>query len=137
MKHLIGAMGLAALSACNMSSDAENNAPAVVQGDANLAATLLDKMQGRWISDDDPENVISIEGDNLATIYSGQPLGDEKIVIVRDCSEMLADQNGMSFTLSDDGPDLRCFNILSVSEEKLVYSYMPRGNTLSYTRSGN
>ncbi len=133
MKKLFLVLTAFALSACNIGASPDSSTPSNIDDNA-ASASLLDQMQGTWLSDDDPKNIMVIDGNAAASIYDGDPLGVEIIAIVSDCETMQSDPAGMAFTLADDGPDKRCFTVLTVNQDTLVYSYFSRGNTLSFSK---
>ena len=133
MKNLLLVLAAMALSACNMNASPDSSAQSNVE-DTNVSALLLDQMQGTWLSDDDQKNSLVIVGPVVSNIYDGEPLGNERLETVDDCENTQSDPDGMAFTLADDGPDKRCFIVLTITESTLVYSYFSRGNTLSFSK---
>ncbi|MBU1289410.1 MAG: hypothetical protein KJ871_16980 [Alphaproteobacteria bacterium] len=130
---------IAALAAC---TPAPKNAPAepVAAEPAPAAAmaeeaNLLAMMQGTWQSLEDPMNVFTISGDQMSSVYNEEPIGNETIAIVNDCTTMTPEADGMSFTLNGDTDDApRCFDIIDAGADRLDYSYSARGNTLAHKR---
>jgi len=139
LRTLLASIGLAALAAC---SPAPENPPAepvaaepapAVQTDEK--ASLLAMMQGTWQSLEDPMNVFTISGDQMSSVYNDEPIGDETITVVADCTAMTPEAEGMSFTLKGDADDApRCFDIIDAGADRLDYSYSARGNTLAHKR---
>tara|TARA_R110002020_G_scaffold309301_1_gene524919 strand:+ start:44112 stop:44552 length:441 start_codon:yes stop_codon:yes gene_type:complete len=131
--------GIAALVACTPAPKdapaepvAAEPAPAVQMDEA---PRLLAMMQGTWQSLEDPLNVFTISGDKMSSNYNDEPLDDETITVVTDCTAMTPEVDGMSFTLKADGDDEpRCFDIIDAGAERLDYSYSARGNTLAHKR---
>lgn len=139
LRTLLASIGLAALAACSPapeSSPAEpvaaEPAPAV---QTDEKASLLAMMQGTWQSLEDPMNVFTISGDQMSSVYNDEPIGDETITVVADCTAMTPEADGMSFTLKGDADDApRCFDIIDAGADRLDYSYSARGNTLAHKR---
>lgn len=142
-RSLLAGAGLAALAACNpgpKDAPAEPVAEPVAAEPAPAVQMeeepkLLEMMQGTWQSLDDPMNVFTISGDQMSSVYNDEPLSNETITVVADCTAMTPDADGMSFTLKADGDDeARCFSIIDAGADRLDYSYSARGNTLVHKR---
>lgn len=143
LRTLLASAGIAALVACNPASKdtpaepvaepvAAEPAPAVQMDEE---PNLLAMMQGTWQSLEDPMNVFTISGDQMSSVYNDEPLGNETITVVTDCTAMTPEVDGMSFTLKSDGDDEpRCFDIIDAGAERLDYSYSARGDTLAHKR---
>ena len=142
-RSLLAGAALAALAACNpgpKDAPAEPVAEPVAAEPAPAVQMeeepkLLEMMQGTWQSLEDPMNVFTISGDQMSSVYNDEPLGNETITVVADCTAMTPDADGMSFTLKADGDDeARCFSIIDAGADRLDYSYSARGNTLAHKR---
>ncbi|WP_156950440.1 hypothetical protein [Hyphomonas oceanitis] len=142
-RSLLAGAALAALAACNpgpKDAPAEPVAePVAAEPDPAVQMEeepkLLEMMQGTWQSLEDPMNVFTISGDQMSSVYNDEPLGNETITVVADCTAMTPDADGMSFTLKADGDDeARCFSIIDAGADRLDYSYSARGNTLAHKR---
>ena len=127
-RALLAGAGLAALAACNpgpKDAPAEPVAEPVAAEPAPAVQMeeepkLLEMMQGTWQSLEDPLNVFTISGDKMSSVYNDEPLGDETITVVTDCTAMT--------------PEARCFDIIDAGADRLDYSYSARGNTLAHKR---
>lgn len=79
-------------------------------------------LQGRWVAVDDPNSVIEIKDGKKIDYYSGEMM-----------SEGVIDITGNSMIVTGEGEAYE-YSILELSENKLVLSYLARGNTLEYAR---
>ena len=96
---------------------------------AGTAATL----QGTWQSTEDPAYVIEIAGDQFVDLYSGETTRVATLTFVTSCEDDTAAPDGQYFTVTDeDGP--LCYYLLRADGDALEYSYVTRGNTLSFVR---
>ncbi len=122
------------LTACAPSSDKDSIDKAEEAKQA--LPSIMDQMQGHWQSDDDPMTVIQVSAAVLETIYDGQTASIEAINLVSDCTSMTSDPAGKYFTLTDqeDPSFVNCYYFISSGETSLHYSFLPRGNTLSFSK---
>lgn len=97
------------------------------------AERALALMQGRWRSTTDASVVLEIDGDGVTTHYDGEPLGEESLAFVDGCPGAPGGE-GPFFTLSDETGDALCYHLTAVDDDLLEYTYLARGNTLTYTR---
>lgn len=91
------------------------------------------KLDGDWQSVDDPKNVVKIKGDTFTDVYDGKVSGTQKIRYVRSCTDKAQVQASEFFLLVSASGEL-CYQLLAVTADNLSYSYVERGNTLSYKR---
>jgi len=80
-------------------------------------------IQGTWVSVDDEKSVVEFKNDRKKDIYDGEELMENDYVIV-DASTLMVGA----------GDDIMEYEIISISETELEITYLPRGNTLRYTR---
>jgi len=106
-------------------------APALSAQDApeGTAAT----MQGVWQSTDDPRNVIEISGYEVVSRYDGEVVAISTLTFVAGCDDHTAVPDGKYFLLAEEDLVL-CYYLLEAGVDRLEYSYVDRGNTLSYRR---
>lgn len=112
------------------------SAPASVPGEEARQvgkASNIDLVQGRWQSRDDEALVVEIRGDQFISWYDDEKIGAETLDFVSDCGEQRAEPDGEYFVLRDEAGVL-CYHLTHVDEALLEYTYVERGNTLSYTK---
>jgi len=97
------------------------------------APSNIDKMQGKWQSRDDQAAVIGIDGDQFTSWYDTEKLSTGTLTFVNNCDEQAAEPEGDYFVVRDQSGAL-CYYLSHVDRALLEYSYVRRGNTLSYTR---
>ena len=90
-------------------------------------------MQGIWESADDPAYVIEIAADRFEGRYSGEGTRSAKLTFVTSCEDDTEAPDGQYFTLTDDDGPI-CYYLLRAEADVLEYSYVARGNTLSFRR---
>ena len=88
----------------------------------------LNKMQGRWQSKDDAAYVIEIKGDQFI-----EKEGTGTITFVNNCEEQANDPESKYFMVIGESEEY-CYYLIRLEEAVLEYSYLPRGNTLSFTK---
>ncbi len=99
----------------------------------SAATPNIERIQGTWQSTDDAAATIAIRGNAFLSRYDDVALISETIHFVSDCERQVNDSEGEYFVLMADTGVL-CYRLSYVDETLLEYIYLPRGNTLSYTR---
>lgn len=94
----------------------------------------IEKLQGTWRSRDDRAVVLEIRGDQVTSWYDGEMLGVETLRFVDGCETRREEPAGEYFLLTD-GDDSLCYHLTLAGETLLEYTYLARGNTLSYRRA--
>jgi len=79
-------------------------------------------IQGRWISVDDNDSVIEFIGDKKIDYYQDEEISEREFEI---------NENNLIVRGDDDNFE---YEIVELSDEMLELIYLPRGNTLRYTR---
>ncbi len=98
-------------------------------------ARLRARLQGEWVSLDDPDYVMEIIGSEVRQIYAGQFTGLEFLQLVPACHGEPAGQ-GPQLALTDPEvrDDARCFGILRADDRELELIHLARGNLLRFAR---
>jgi hypothetical protein len=138
--RLASVLALLALTGCNTTSPTGGSdtlppppgagQPVAEKPASNASASSLD---GDWQSLDDPKNVAKIKGDSFASVYDGKVIDTQKIRYVRSCTDKTAAKASEFFLLVSAAGE-QCYKLLAVTADSLSYSYVDRGNTLSYKR---
>jgi hypothetical protein len=93
------------------------------------------KMQGRWQSKDDASYVIEIKGDQFIDWHRNEKVGTGTITFVNNCEELADDPESEYFmVIKESDADPYCYYLIRAEEAVLEFSYLPRGNTLSFTK---
>lgn len=135
MKALIPASALLLiLASCNTAPPAADTgqAPQVADQPATSGASAP-KLDGDWQSVDDPKNVAKIKGDTFTSVYDGKVIDTKEIRYVRSCTDKAQARTSEFFLLVSANSE-QCYRLLAVTADSLSYSYVERGNTLSYKR---
>ena len=112
----------------------ESSTPApAAAAEPQALSSNIDKMQGKWQSQDDEAAVIEIKGDQFISWYNNEKMSSETLNFVSNSDEQAADPEGEYFVVMDES-DALCYHLSHVDEALLEYSYVARGNTLSYTK---
>ena len=130
-------------SSCNNSGakDADKTkisvSDSINSANANATSTF-DLLQGKWQSTDDKTNFVVFEKNHRKEIAAGMSnWDDEEFELSDHClnESNAADNNTKSKDsyISCKKSDL-CWNIVSISADKLTLEYMGRGNTLNYVK---
>jgi hypothetical protein len=94
------------------------------------AALLL----GEWVSTEDEKYSVEITADGKYNeYYDGTADADAAITWVSACADAVPGGTG-PYLLVTSADLERCFVLVSVDAEMLELMYVPRGNTLSFTR---
>jgi hypothetical protein len=102
------------------------------------SSSVSDLLQGKWQSTDDKTNFVVFEKNHRKEIAAGMSSWDDEEFELSDhClnESNVADKNAKSKDsyISCKKSDL-CWNIVSISNEKLTLEYMGRGNMLNYIK---
>ena len=93
------------------------------------------KMQGRWQSKDDASYVIEIKGDQFIDWHRNEKVGTGTITFVNNCEELADDPESKYFlVIEESDADPNCYYLIRAEEAVLEFSYLTRGNTLSFTK---
>ncbi len=135
-------LALAALSACNTATSAPaggtdlppppSSAQPVAENTGGTA-TPAASLDGTWQSVDDPKYVVRIAGTAFTDVYDGKVDATAKIRYVRSCDDK-RDATARDFFLLVRAEGEQCYNLLEATRDRLSYSYVARGNTLSFRR---
>lgn len=93
--------------------------------------TTLEKLQGRWMSVDDPNSVIEISGNRKTEYYEDQLMQTSEFEILDKCKSGFSKPD-IEGEYIDDGE--LCHKIDELTDTSLVLIYMDRGNTLRYKK---
>ena len=97
-------------------------------------------MQGEWRSEDDPRAGLSVvmdpeRGPTAAFTYDGEDDGYMTMRFVEACQGFAPDDDVILVTFGT-GENEFCYAIVRLTPDRLVMSYVGRGNTLRYRRLG-
>ncbi|MBU2584956.1 MAG: hypothetical protein KKH32_06465 [Bacteroidetes bacterium] len=112
------------------SPQVENRSNATAQ---NTLQGNIAKLQGKWKSNDDSAFTIEIIDNKFISMYNNKISETEIIKFVNNAEERLEDPDGEYFILKSELDEL-CFYLINVNQKQLEYSYVSRGNTLSFTK---
>ncbi len=91
-------------------------------------------MQGAWVSADDPQSRVDIVGSEWTDTYADEVLRVSVLTLSDTCGEIRGGVLLGQQMMGGDPSDLMCYEVLSVGEDRMELSYLPRGNTLVYLR---
>lgn len=129
----IASLLLASCAAGEDTADDAKNDKYFVIDPAAAETGPLAEMQGSWVSDDDPDRTILIDGSNFEESFAGDLQYDGPIIFVDSCKTQVPDFAGKAFILVGKEKQA-CYLLYSVSEEKLSYIDGTRGRTSRFTR---
>ncbi len=104
--------------------------PEASQSDPSESAAT---MQGVWQSKDDAKYVIEIAGNRLVDRYGAETTRVATLAFVNSCEGRPESAENRYFLVTDDDGPL-CYYLLSADDSELSYSYVARGNTLSFSK---
>ncbi|MEM5516783.1 hypothetical protein WNY37_07465 [Henriciella sp. AS95] len=102
---------------------------------ANPSNGLPNGLDGRWVSVDDPQSELLIEGTTAEMIYEGEALSTDTIAAVDACESAPDAAGAMLLEMRPAEGEPLCYSLYRLSETELVLTYLPRGNTLEYRRA--
>ena len=113
---------------------------AAVEGDYTGWDAAGLAMQGEWRSEDDPRAGLSVvmdpeRGPMAAFTYDGENDGYMGMRFVAACQGFAPPEDVLLVTFGA-GENQFCYAIVSLTPDRLVMSYVGRGNTLRYRREG-
>ncbi|AHD08999.1 DUF1036 domain-containing protein [Phaeobacter gallaeciensis] len=94
---------------------------------------MLDDLAGRWVSQADAYDLFIIEGASRHNFYGSVETMTELLSVQTACDDALGVGPYLVAQAEDGGPT-HCYRIISLTENELVLSYMPRGTELRYQR---
>lgn len=100
-------------------------------------ADQITAMQGEWLSTDDAQSSVLVEGLIWTDLYDGQMMGQSVVFAGSGC----ADGSGEGvdtielFVIGSADAGSLCYSVLSVDANRMELSYLARGNTLTFTRA--
>lgn len=112
---------------------------AVAEADAGADpySATLQAMQGKWVSVDDPQSVVQVEGLLWTDVYGGEAMGQSVMSYYTACSDGTEGDGTVLelFVVGSQESDSLCYSVLTVDAQRMELSYMGRGNTLAFTRA--
>lgn len=96
----------------------------------------LDRMQGRWISADDAQSVLDITGSLQTSRYGSDESRAGLMTFPGACPDG-GQTDGTTLVVQELGTppeDALCYDILSLTNDRMELMYLPRGNILTYLR---
>jgi len=102
--------------------------------DANSAT--LDRMQGRWVSEDDPQSKLDIIGSEQVDTYGDEVLSISVLSFAQGCPDGSVEGSPTLVVqpMGSDPDSALCYAIDSVTADRMTLMYLPRGNFLTYLR---
>ncbi len=91
------------------------------------------EIQGKWQSDDDQLSIVEIQNNKFISIYNNEIISTETIEFINNAEERKIDPNGKYFIVKGEF-DAMIYYLVSVTNSKLEFSFVGRGNTLRYTK---
>lgn len=102
---------------------------------ATASNGLPNGLDGRWVSVDDPQSELLIEGTTAEMIYEGEALSTDTIAAVDACDSAPDASGATLLEIQPAEGEPLCYSLYRLSETELVLTYLPRGNTLEYRRA--
>lgn len=97
---------------------------------------LVAGMQGRWVSVDDPQSMVEVDGLIWSDVYGDEGLGQSVMALGEGCSDGSVTEGPTLelFTVGAlDAPSM-CYSVVTAAQGRLELIYLPRGNMLTYKR---
>ncbi|APX15208.1 hypothetical protein BWR17_04650 [Phaeobacter inhibens] len=94
---------------------------------------MLDDLAGQWVSQADAYDLFVIEGAARRSFYGSVETMTELLSVQTACDDATGAGPYLVAQAEDGGPT-HCYRIISLTENELVLSYMPRGTELRYQR---
>lgn len=98
-------------------------------------AAMRAAMQGKWVSQDDPQSTLEFTGSEVTDGYGGETMAVSVATYADACPG--GDPIGpvmFKQEMGGDPMDLPCFALVDVTPDRMELSYVGRGNTLVYVR---
>jgi hypothetical protein len=92
-----------------------------------------DLLLGKWTSIDDDKSVIEFTETEKTDYYDGEKMGQDKFQIYFSKADLIKDDNGSHLVVMTYDGDME-YTVVHVGANDLELTYLPRGNTLKYTR---
>lgn len=98
-------------------------------------ADMRAAMQGKWVSQDDPQSTLDFTGSEVTDGYGGETMAVSVATYADSCPGG-APIGPVMFKqeMGGDPMDLPCFALVDITPERMELSYVGRGNTLVYVR---
>jgi len=90
-------------------------------------STTFSALQGKWISEDDPQSIIEFDGNTKRDIYADEQVSEGTTTITSHTT------NPSLFVTTEEG-DVLEYSIVELSDTNLILRYLARGNTLRYKK---
>jgi uncharacterized membrane protein len=117
-------------------ASAEVNLSQIEPGPTDPWAKLRATLQGNWVSLDDPQARMTVNGSEMTDIYGAETMGTSVVTLGDTCADG-SGADGPALTVVDprymDEAPL-CLAVAEVSANKLTLINLPRGNLLTYQR---
>lgn len=98
-------------------------------------ADMRAAMQGKWVSQDDPQSTLEFIGSEVTDGYGGETMAVSVVTYADACpggepiGPVMFKQE-----MGGDPMDLPCFALVDITPDRIELSYVGRGNTLVYVR---
>lgn len=112
-------------------------AVAAADAGADPYGDTIRAMQGTWVSVDDPQSVVRVEGLIWTDVYAGETVSQSVMSFADACSDGSEGSGAVMELFSIPPQDLpaTCYSDLYADKARMAMSYMGRGNTLAYERA--
>lgn len=94
---------------------------------------LLNKMQGQWYAEDDPNAQFTILGSERQNTYGGAITGIDYLSVQEWCGGFEGDGSYLYAREESEGESY-CYAIESVGDFEMTLMFLPRGNLLKYNK---
>jgi len=99
---------------------------------AGLSGTMA-RLQGTWQSLDDTLSYMVIQKDTIVSYYDDRKISTETIEFINNAEDREKDPDGNVFIVKGEF-DAMIYNIISISDTRLEYSWQGRGNSLRFSK---
>lgn len=112
-------------------------AVAAVDAGADPYRDTIRGMQGTWVSVDDPQSVVRVEGLLWTDVYGGEVVSQSVMSFADACSDGSEGGGAVMelFSIPPQDMPAMCYSDLFADKARMEMSYMGRGNTLAYAQA--
>lgn len=110
---------------------------AVIEAGSDPYTKTLRAMQGTWVSVDDPQAMVRVDGLMWTDVYGGEELSQSVMSFAPACSDGSEGDGAVMelFSIPPQDMPAMCYSDLYLEPARMEMSYMGRGNTLAFTRA--
>jgi hypothetical protein len=112
-------------------------AVAAADAGADPYGDMIRGMQGTWVSVDDPQSVVRVEGLMWTDVYGGEVVSQSVMSFADACSDGSEGGGAVMelFSIPPQDMPAMCYSDLYADKSRMEMSYMGRGNTLAFARA--